>query len=231
MAEIKIKIIGWDKINARKDVENPTWFKFKHKFFEDTEFFGFTDSEKLCWIYMLCEASKKNNGGEFTLFTTHAEKIATIVQSTVNSTIKKLHKLQIIEFRTSRGRHADVTSACSRQEEKREEKRREEESCEGSPNPAAAIVGFESLVEIFLERKVGTKIQEGWLGAFPDSEWICSEIRKALAWELSNPGRRKKNFSAFVTRWLTKGWDHRRFAGVKQSVPLDPKKIFGDDHV
>lgn len=60
------------------------------------------------------------------------------------------------------------------------------------------------------ERGITEGVQKSWLQAFPDHEWIVSEIRKALAWEATNPKRRKKNFSAFMFKWMNYGWDRRK---------------------
>jgi hypothetical protein len=203
-----VQILGWEKINGRNDVNNPSWFKFKHKFFSDPEFFDFTDAEKLCWIYILCEASAANKRGLCSVFTSHCIAVAKISHQTVIDTIKKLQKLHIITFSASRARDVHVTSAYLRQEEKREDKKREEESSEGSFEPVAAA--YLNLKSIFLERKVTQAVQSRWLEAFPDSEWVSEQIKTALAWEAAHPARKKKNFAAFITRWLTRGWDQRR---------------------
>jgi hypothetical protein len=122
-----ITVLGWDKINPRKDVDNPSWFKFKHKFFDDCDFYDFSALEKVCWIYFLCEASKKNDHGKFRLSLPHAQNIGGIEREIVHQTIKKLKKLRLVETRTLRGRYADVTDAGAREEKIREEKIREEE--------------------------------------------------------------------------------------------------------
>jgi hypothetical protein len=133
---MKITILGWKKINARKDVDNPSWFKFKHKFFSDTEFYEFSHEEKLVWIYLLCEASKKNDDGKFTLSELHAHTVARLSVETVRSTLKKLKAIHVIDYETSRRRNANVTDAGVRQEEKREEERRGEERLTPPSAPA-----------------------------------------------------------------------------------------------
>lgn len=101
--------------------------------------------------------------------------------------------------------------------------RKEEYSSERSNEHFRTIVGFESFLEIFNERKISLKLQERWTQAFPDIPWIAQEINKALAWEAANPTRRKKNFGAFVTRWMTKGWDVRKTSRVSEISSL--KKV------
>ena len=93
--------------------------------------------------------------------------------------------------------------------------KKEEYSPERSVERIRAVAAYSSLETVFQERKVTEKIQLRWQAAFPDSEWVVEQINKALAWEDSNPTRRKKNFPAFITRWLTKGWDFRKTEGVQ----------------
>lgn len=67
--------------------------------------------------------------------------------------------------------------------------------------------------DVLIYRNVKPELAISWLSAFPDSSWIVSEVRKALAWETANPKRFKRNFGAFMTNWMNKGWDQRRHAG------------------
>lgn len=78
------------------------------------------------------------------------------------------------------------------------------------PDRFAAVGAYASLSPVFLERKVTQEVQRRWQAAFPDSEWVVTSIQKALAWEAAHPNRRKKNFAAFMTNWMTRDWDKRR---------------------
>lgn len=193
---MQITILGWDKVNARRDVENPSWFKFKHKFFEDTEFYEFSDAEKLCWLYMLCEASKKNNGGKFTLCAAHAHNVARILPSVVQSAIKKLKQLQIIEFSASRRRHVGVTSTGVRQEEKREEEIREEKR----------DFDFESLYEKYprkLGKQEGIKRCQSQIKTEQDFNNLDTAIRRYKNFCMAQGTDPKfiKHFSSFMSAW------------------------------
>lgn len=210
---VYITILGWEKINARKDVENPSWFKFKHKFFDDSEFFDFTHAEKLCWIYFLCEASKKNAAGKFLLSIHHANHTARLDEPTVKSTIRKLKRIEVISVRALRERAESGTYTCAREEKIREEKSREEENREegiATRGRVCSLPCYASLESVFSEREVSEEIQTRWTEAFPDTEWVVEQIRQALAWESAVPNRKKKKFGAFITGWLTRGWDKRR---------------------
>lgn len=111
MAEtVQIKILNWEKFNTRKDVTNPRWFRLEHNLFEHWQFYDFTHSEIIAWVYMLCEASKRNEGGTVTVNMEHAHRIARLDSTAINSAIRKLKQNQVIEVRTSRGRYANVTN-------------------------------------------------------------------------------------------------------------------------
>lgn len=58
--------------------------------------------------------------------------------------------------------------------------------------------------------KVKQSVQERWLAAYPDAQWVKQEILKALAWEAANPKKRSKDFGRFMTNWLSNGWERYR---------------------
>lgn len=62
---MKIKFNNWEKYQPRKDYKHPWWFALSNDFPTNPNFHGFTDLEKLCVIYLLCEASKQAKNGEF----------------------------------------------------------------------------------------------------------------------------------------------------------------------
>lgn len=75
---------------------------------------------------------------------------------------------------------------------------------------AKVIPEFLTIEKIILERKVSEVAQRNILQAFPEPDWVISEIYKMIAWESTNPGKRKKNFGRFAMNWLTRSWDSRR---------------------
>jgi len=74
-----------------------------------------------------------------------------------------------------------------------------------------------SLQSLWLERGVKPTQLDAMLLAFPDSAFIKGEALKAVAWEESNPARRKKDFARFLNNWLARAWDSRRVAPSRQS--------------
>jgi len=59
---IKVSIPNWSKFNPRSDRANYSWFRLENNFFHDQAIFGLTDSQKVLYLFLLCEASKKNSG-------------------------------------------------------------------------------------------------------------------------------------------------------------------------
>lgn len=54
------------------------------------------------------------------------------------------------------------------------------------------------------------ELEKAWLVAFPRMN-VLNEIRKAHAWELSNPANRKKDHPRFLNLWLQRVSDKARF--------------------
>lgn len=227
MAIVVIEVLNWDRHQGRKDVKNCSWFKLNHNICEDPDLYGFEHGEFKAWIYILAMCSRKNSQ-LVTINTLHAHHVSGICENTFHQAVKKLKAIHAIKTRTVRGRYAHGTDPSARQEEIREEERREEKSAEQSvPNVLAVIApAFEEISGTLASRGVGVKVQHAWLEAFPDGHWIIGEVRKAIAWESANPKRRKKNFGAFMTNWLTRSWDRRRTDAVA-TVP-NAVAIFGE---
>jgi hypothetical protein len=97
-----------------------------------------------------------------------------------------------------------------REEEKRGEERNLAPSVSSKPLEAVVLEEFQPIAETIRNRKVSEENQRAWLVAFPEPAWIISEVRKALAWESANPSRKKQRFGAFMTNWMTRGWDSRQ---------------------
>lgn len=98
-------------------------------------------------------------------------------------------------------------------------------SSEQSSKPIVALEELKPIHATIQERDISTNVQKSWLEAFPEPEWIIGEIRKALAWEASNPRRRKKQFSKFMTSWLTRSWDSRKIAYSKTNQESSRKEF------
>jgi hypothetical protein len=234
---MEIEIVGWDNYNPRKNYKSTSWLRLSNTLLEDPDFYSFNNGEMLAWIYLLSIASKKYSG-TIQVNYEHAERVSRIKERDLKNAIKKLEELQLVRAHvtdTTRARHAHDTQTCSTRvatnERTNEHNEQTNEGCsERFERSGTAIAEFKVLETVLVEREVGEGLQRQWLETFPDAAWVISEIRKALLWETANPVRRKKRFGAFVTRWLTKGWDQR------QTTPgMSPRKsiaeILGEEAV
>lgn len=118
MEFIEITIPKWEIYNPRRDLKATTWVRLQNTIFEDPQFFEFTHEELNFWVYILCVASRKQTGS-FKIMQAHAERVGRFSPEAIDSALKKLIILGIIEIvedardvdvtRTSRGRNVDVT--------------------------------------------------------------------------------------------------------------------------
>lgn len=79
-----------------------------------------------------------------------------------------------------------------------------------SPASCGAIDPFDCEGTREALSKVKRSVQERWLAAYADANWIKQELLKALAWEAANPRKRSKDFGRFMTNWLSNGWERYR---------------------
>lgn len=103
-----VTILNWEKYNPRKDIKNSSWLRFQHDLFENWQFFDFDHGEIAFWVYLLCQASRRNEGGKVTVNFEHAHRTAKLCPTVIKSAIGKLVKNQVVTCRTLRGRYADV---------------------------------------------------------------------------------------------------------------------------
>ena len=66
-----------------------------------------------------------------------------------------------------------------------------------------------SIHEILKSRNVPENLTKVWLNTYPDAEWVVGEVKKATAWEASNPRNKKIHFGAYLTNWMNRCWDKR----------------------
>lgn len=97
MNTIELEIINWEKYNPRKDIKHPAWFAFNNRMIEDAQFFSFTAEEFKAWIYVLSQASQKNNSN-ISLVTEHAERVCGIKKRVLLATLEKLEQLRCVRM-------------------------------------------------------------------------------------------------------------------------------------
>lgn len=158
---VEIVLNGFEKWKARKDVENPSWFRCSNRVFDDDDLFEFSLEEMAVWWYIMALASQQQSSH----VRIHLRKASTrISPDLMLNTISKLKEIGIVHSpddvtATLRGRNADVTSAGSCQKSSperpraedrtRDKKRREKkEEIRVVGEPPAATAPDESLFEL-----------------------------------------------------------------------------------
>lgn len=59
---LTVEIPNWEKFNPRSDRANYSWFRLQNDFFHDQRVFMLTAQQQIIYLFLLCEASKKNKG-------------------------------------------------------------------------------------------------------------------------------------------------------------------------
>lgn len=196
-SEVEVTILGWDKINARKDVANPSWFKFKHSFFEDPDFYDFSRGEILSWIYLLCLASKKSAATVFVTFE-HAERVGRVTKDEILGALKKLTSKQIVHANVT-CTDGNVTAAGARIEEIREEK-----SIAHSSNSLESV--FQEIYKLYPRKRgksPGLKICRKQIKTVEDAEKLRTAVQR-FSRQMGTEARKNEfvmYFDSFMRQW------------------------------
>lgn len=136
---ITIDILKWEKFNPRKDIKISSWFRMEHNIFENPDFFDFSHSDFMFWIYLLAIASKKNCGS-INLNVRHAERIGRFSHSEIvraldlleiNGTIKVTVKDEVHVTSTSRASNVLTLELFEHERYERDETLRDETNVRG----------------------------------------------------------------------------------------------------
>lgn len=249
MLEINLTILKFDDIIKRRDIKNPTWFALENDFFSHPDFFKLTPQEIVCWIWILCVASKVNCA-ELRLDSEVFSHQAKVKEDVFHSTIEKLNGKRIsVQIRTdpSRVRHGSVhysTVQYSTEQDTTVQNKTEHDTLgqnsteqnstlvvqakEISTRTSKAgsrgcIIEFsdDGVCRDFLSN-VTDKAQRSWLKAYPSVDWIKHEIRKANAWCETNSTKAPKDRGKFMLNWLNRGFEEYRKTIKSQHTGYDP---------
>lgn len=102
---MQVEIVNWEKFNPRKDLKSSSWFRLENNFCTHPDFFDLTNDQKMVWIYLLCEASRKQSN----VVTCNAALVAAMLKiphEVVTDTLQLFEKKEIVTLRT---RNAHVT--------------------------------------------------------------------------------------------------------------------------
>lgn len=268
MQMIRISIVNWEKFNPRSDRANYSWFRFQNDFFHDQNVFGIGNVEKLLFIFICCEASKKNSAA-VELRLDYISANLRVPQDEIQKAITAIKDAALVEIvdvschqqkpsskpqkqkRPTKSRHDDgkqpsLIPATLRDETERNEtnvtneteespERNEPDGQNGNetpPNDDATILQAlkpfdpESKLRLtFSLRNVTKETQQAFLDAYPDPKWVAQQAFKALAWEVMNPAKKKKNFPRFLGNWLSRGWDEHT-SKIPSNLPPGGKRWF-----
>lgn len=215
MATIDIRVMNWAKFNPRADRGNFAWLRFQNSFFSDQAIFSLPANAKLLFVFLCCEASK-NNSDTLSLESDYIAAMLRVPEKDISSYISALCSKGLVKPLKDRSKTSDENALPPNGTERNGTEQDGTERTEQKSVPVDSAVadppfscGDDFLDSLFMERRVTGKHWKAWSEAFPDPEWVKQEIRKAVTWELGSPKNRKRNFAAFVGRWLSRGWDTR----------------------
>lgn len=162
---ITVEILNWDKFCPRKNLKATSWLRLSNKLLEDPDFFEFSHSELMAWIYILSLASQKQSSTVRVNFS-HADRICRLKQKDLESALEKLTQLQCVRVDDTRTTHAcdtddthtahHVTERNERNVTERDETKRN--GCDDSaslPSPTGKTLGsriFEAYAEEYRRR-------------------------------------------------------------------------------
>jgi len=92
---LQITIINWDKYNPKRAQRTYTWLRLNNDIFFSPDIFGLKLEEKAVWIFLLCQASRKNSGviNLTPDFIAHSLNTKT---SKISQALKTFEKIQLI---------------------------------------------------------------------------------------------------------------------------------------
>lgn len=88
---LTIEIINWEKHNPKRDQKSYTWLRLNNDICTDPELFGLDPEQKFCWIEILCQASRKNNG----TITVNLNQISDVTKVSIIKISKLIQFLQL----------------------------------------------------------------------------------------------------------------------------------------
>jgi hypothetical protein len=113
LADVTVTVLSWDKHNPRKDIKHPAWFALSNRVTEDPKLFALTGDEFKAWIYVLCQASQKNNA-TVEIFFEHASRAGGISVDAMKSALAKLSSAGVTETLRTRTQSVRKRTRTSR---------------------------------------------------------------------------------------------------------------------
>lgn len=233
MPEIEVTILNWEKYHPRKDVSNPSWFRFQNRTWNDSQFHSFSAEERWIWVCLLSIASQRNTAKlEFSTEWLSIHSGASI--ATIENALEKLSRnvcvtctvrprtptsrprTQTLRPRYVRGRNItrhnktditeqDITKTYCSVEQK---------------NCSPELKETKNLLD-----QVSRLVRKKILETYPNPEFISEQLKQMEIWVANNPEksrRTQKGWGQFINNWFKKSWDN--YQKSLPSKPVEPKR-------
>lgn len=218
----KITILNWGEYNP-KHKKSFKKLMIPNNFAQDAKLNAMPVTHRWMWLVLLLTCSDYSND---TVELSERQVRAMLESSkSIDSVLDRLQSFQLLRYEKY------ALSKENRKEDKRIEKK-EYNRCGGEnvetkepeklvpklvstparkSSPRGCINDFLICnISEELLKNVTSSLQNAWLSAYPNPEWICHEIRKANAWCEANPKKRPKDFGRFMNTWLNNGFEQYR---------------------
>lgn len=217
---IEIEICNWEKYNPRSDRAHHSWLRLENSFFYNQDLFKMTDSQRLLFIFLLCEASRAGAGTvridlEFAAMIrkTTIAKISDDLQTLTSSGVLRLPSgNQVV---TDRHTTNDTN-----------ETRRNERTNEVLPLAHKRSRPYVVQSEEAFRENLGEFIGP-WVTLYSE-EYVFREASKAFLWLKANPRKSKKStkgWVAFFGGWFERGWDRTTTRGPSNAAEDDHRNL------
>jgi len=232
---LTIIIPGFENYNGRKDIKKCSWLRLENAISTSEAMFGLDAAERYVFVEILCRASEKQNNHVRINVEYLAQRAGATPEQVCSSLAKLLENgtLKVHEqIRTDLAGsvrtqevippvRSDAEGSCSDlaltdgtdERDEPDETNERDEVSSAPENPIELVEALKpfdpesKLQRTFVERKVSAEAQQAFLDAYPDPKWVAQQVFKALAWEATNPAKRKKKFARFLGNWFSRGWD------------------------
>lgn len=232
---ITITIPGFENYNGRKDIKKCSWLRLENAISTSEAMFGLDAAERYVFVEILCRASEKQNNRVKINVEYLAQRAGASVAQVCSSLSKLLENgtLEVHDqIRTDpsvsvraqevipparsddEGDRSDLALTDGRDETNEPDGTDEQDEDSSTPENVTGLLEAlkpfdpESKLEnTFSKRGLTLEAQQAFLDAYPDPKWVAQEVFKALAWEVMNPKKKKKNFPRFLGNWFSRGWD------------------------
>lgn len=197
MSIITVTIPNWSKFNPRSDRANFTWFRFENDFFHDERIFALNPQQVIVYLFLLCQASKKNKE-TVQISLEYASAILKLKKQEIENNIQWLHNAGLM---TAESRHDDGESPGVIPATRRDER---DERDERTILPTSSE--FESLYRIFPRKEgkqKGLASCKAQIKTREDFELLQGAINRYIKYCAKNSvePRFVKHFSTFMNSW------------------------------